>query len=47
MFDDVKKTDSGRYVCCDTGQNDTIGKIELIPSLILSSKSANSRNDIQ
>ena len=33
--------------CCDTGQNDTIGKIELNPSFILSNKSANSRNDIQ
>ena len=32
---------------CDTGQNDTIGKIELIPGFVLSSKSANSRNDIQ
>ena len=28
------------------GQNDTIGKIELNPSFALSSKSANSRNDI-
>ena len=28
-------------------QSDTIGKIEFIPSFILSSKSANSRNDIQ
>ena len=28
-------------------QSDTIGKIELIPSFVLSSKSANSRNDIQ
>ena len=33
--------------CCDTGQNDTIGEIELNPSSVLSSKSANSRNDIQ
>ena len=33
--------------CCDMGQNDTIGKIELNPSFVLSSKSANSRNDIQ
>ena len=29
------------------GQNDTIGKIELIPSFILSSKSADSKNNIQ
>ena len=34
-------------ICCEMGQNDTIGKIELNPSSILSSKSANSRNDIQ
>ena len=34
-------------LCCDTGQNDTIGKIELNPSFVLSHKSANSRNDIQ
>ena len=33
--------------CCDTGQNDTIGKIELNPSFVLSHKSANSKNDIQ
>ena len=35
------------YLCCDMGQNDTIGKIELFPSSVLPSKSANSRNDIQ
>ena len=29
------------------GQNDTIGKIELIPGFVLSHKIANSRNDIQ
>ena len=29
------------------GQNDTISKIELDPSFILSHKSANSGNDIQ
>ena len=34
-------------LCCDMDQSDTIGKIELIPSFVLSSKSANSRNDIQ
>ena len=35
------------HTCCDMGQDDTIGKIELNPSFALSSKSANSRNDIQ
>ena len=34
-------------MCCDMDQSDTIGKIELKPSFILSSESANSRNDIQ
>ena len=29
------------------GQNDTIGKIELIPSIVLSSEDTNHRNDIQ
>ena len=33
--------------CCDMGQRDTIGKIELNPSFVLSSKSANSSNNIQ
>ena len=47
---DKKETSNftiGCVHCCDMSQNDTIGKIELIPSSILSSKSANSRNDIQ
>ena len=33
--------------CCDMGQNDTIGKIELNPSFVLSSDNTNYRNDIQ
>ena len=33
--------------CCDMGQNDTIGKIELNPSFILSSDETNCKNDIQ
>ena len=33
--------------CCDIGQNDTIGKIELNPSFILSSDNTNYKNDIQ
>ena len=33
--------------CYNMGQDDTIGKIELIPSSVLSSKIANSGNDIQ
>ena len=32
--------------CCDTGQNDTIGKIELFPSIVLSSRVTNYKNDI-
>ena len=33
--------------CCDMGQNDTIGKIELFPSIVLSSEKTNCKNDIQ
>ena len=33
--------------CCDIGQNDTIGKIELNPSLVLSSDNTYYKNDIQ
>ena len=32
---------------CDMGQNDTIGKIELNPSFVLSSVETNCKNDIQ
>ena len=34
-------------LCCDMGQNDTIGKIELNPSFVLSSDETNCKNDIQ
>ena len=34
-------------ICCDMGQNDTIGKIELKPSIVLSSDNTNCKNDIQ
>ena len=33
--------------CYDMGQNDTIGKIELKPPIILSSDNTNCKNDIQ
>ena len=33
-------------VCCDMSQNDTIGKIELKPSIVLSSDNTNCKNDI-
>ena len=33
--------------CCDKGQNDTIDKIELNPSFVLSSDNTNCKNDIQ
>ena len=33
--------------CCDMGQNDTIGKIELIPLSVLSTDNTNCKNDIQ
>ena len=35
------------YFCCDMSQNDTIGKIELNPSFVLSSNNTNCKNDIQ
>ena len=34
-------------VCCDMGQNDTIGKIELKSCFVLSSDNTNCMNDIQ
>ena len=34
-------------LCCDMGQNDTISKIELNPSFVLSSDNTNCKNDIQ
>ena len=33
--------------CCDMNQSDTIGKIELIPSIVLSSDNTDCKNDIQ
>ena len=33
--------------CCNIGQNDTIGKIELIPLSVLSSENTSYKNDIQ
>ena len=40
-------TDLKANFCCDMGQNDTIGKIELNPSFVLSSDNTNCKNDIQ
>ena len=34
-------------VCCDIGQNDTIGKIELNPSSVLSTRDLNCQKNIQ
>ena len=33
--------------CCDMDQSDTIGKIELFPSIVLSSDNTDCKNDIQ
>ena len=33
--------------CCDMGQNDTIGKIELKSFIVLSSDNTDCKNDIQ
>ena len=35
------------YLCCDMDQSDTIGKIELFPSIVLSSDNTDCKNDIQ
>ena len=35
------------HLCCDMDQSDTIGKIELIPSIVLSSDNTDCKNDIQ
>ena len=43
----INGQDSNPGNCCDTSQNDTIGKIELNPSFILSSDNTNCKNDIQ
>ena len=34
------------YLCCDMDQSDTIGKIEVFPSIILSTRVTNWKNDI-
>ena len=54
IFDSVSSnyvklvSDTGAsYECCDMGQDDTIGKIELNPSFVLSSDNTNCKNDIQ
>ena len=36
-----------KVIHCELGQNDTIGKIELNPSFVLSSNRTNCKNDIQ
>ena len=47
-LDNVTKERTAEGVgCCDMGQNDTIGKIELNPSFVLSSDNTNYKNDIQ
>ena len=43
----VKLSQNRLSSCCDMGQNDTIGKIELNPSIVLSSDNTNCKNDIQ
>ena len=43
----TKRLLSRGHFCCDMGQNDTIGKIELNPSFVLSSDETNCKNDIQ
>ena len=46
-LDSVSLKSYYRLWCCDMSQNDTIGKIELNPSIVLSSDNTNCKNDIQ
>ena len=45
-FRDHRNFSTAAY-CCDMGQNDIIGKIELIPLSVLSTDNTNCKNDIQ
>ena len=47
VFKTAHPTPSATILCCDMGQNNTIGKIELNPSIVLSSDNTNCKNDIQ
>ena len=47
VWDLVTKELLNKGICYDMGQNDTIGKIELNPSFVLSSNNTNYKNDIQ
>ena len=47
MTEDTIVATLNSYWCCDMGQNDTIDRIELIPSNVLSSDNTNCKNDIQ
>ena len=47
MMKNINYLDHPNWICCDMGQNDTIGKIELNPSIVLSSDNTNCKNDIQ
>ena len=46
-FITLEDNHSFKRPCCDMGQNDTIGKIELNSSFVLSSEETNCKNDIQ
>ena len=43
----LEKCEFFNKMCCDMGQNDTIGKIELKSCFVLSSDNTNCKNDIQ
>ena len=43
----IKLKEFGPGGCCNIGQNDTIGKIELNPAFVLSSDNTNYKNNIQ
>ena len=50
IYNEFRRQDNNenlRSYCCDMDQSDTIGKIELIPSIVLSSDNTDCKNDIQ
>ena len=47
MYNNLTWLELTYMLCCDIDQNDTIGKIELNPSSILSSRDPHCKNDIQ
>ena len=45
--EEIRNNVINNNTCCDIGQNDAIGKVELIPLSVLSTDNTNYKNDIQ